>query len=401
MSISVNPQRLHVVDALRGFAIVAIMLLHNLEHFDVYFIPAGLPSWMVGLDKVIWDVTFFLFASKSYSIFALLFGLTFFIQLNNQVKKGNDFRSRFAWRMLLLLVFGIINTSFYQGDILSIYAVLGIFLIPVAKFSNKVVFVLALILFLQPIELVNLFHALQYPDIKLSNPDSWTYFGNMDTYIKGDSFMKTMNGNLTNGKLAVLTWNYENGRFFTILSLFMLGMLAGRKNIFSTSDKNLMLWKKVLIYSTVTLIPLLLIQYNTSNFTSSKAVLRSFDTLIASWSNFVFMLVLVSGFVLLFYTKAFNWILNKLSPMGKMSLSNYIIQSIIGSTLYYGFGLGLYQYTGATYSLFIGLFFATLLGIFSTYWMSNHKHGPLEYLWHKATWINSKKTSSYLKLYFK
>jgi len=66
-----------VVDALRGFAIVCIMLLHNLEHFDFYYFPSGLPAWMVSLDKGVWNTLFFLFASKAYAIFALLFGLTF------------------------------------------------------------------------------------------------------------------------------------------------------------------------------------------------------------------------------------------------------------------------------------------------------------------------------------
>lgn len=91
-----NTTRLHVVDALRGLALVSIMLLHNLEHFDVYFLPPNLPLWMVDLDKFIWDSLFFLFAGKSYAICALLFDLTFFIQTDNQNKRGNDFRARFA-----------------------------------------------------------------------------------------------------------------------------------------------------------------------------------------------------------------------------------------------------------------------------------------------------------------
>ena len=124
--------RLHVVDALRGFAIVSIMCLHNIEHFDFYYSPTNLPAWMLSLDKGIWDSLFFLFGGKSYAIFALLFGLTFFIQSSNQEKSGKGFRGRFAWRLVLLLVFGLINSAFYEGDILSIYAVIGFVLLPVA-----------------------------------------------------------------------------------------------------------------------------------------------------------------------------------------------------------------------------------------------------------------------------
>ena len=100
-----NGNRIQVVDAIRGFAIVSIMLLHNLEHFVVYFLPPNLPAWMVSLDKIIWDTSFFLFAGKSYAMFALLFGLTFFIQSDNQSKKGKDFRATFAWRLVILFFY--------------------------------------------------------------------------------------------------------------------------------------------------------------------------------------------------------------------------------------------------------------------------------------------------------
>src|SRR5574344_2173125 len=116
MLINQNSSRLYVVDALRGFAIISIMLIHNLEHFDYYFLPENLSPCMKALDKQVWDVLFFLFAGKSYAIFALLFGLTFFIQSDNQAKKGKDFRGRFAWRLVLLLVFALINSAFYEGD---------------------------------------------------------------------------------------------------------------------------------------------------------------------------------------------------------------------------------------------------------------------------------------------
>ena len=88
--------RLLVVDALRGFAIVSILLVHNLEHFDYLYFPKQLPQWMKAMDKIVWNTTFFLFSGKSYAIFALLFGLTFFIQSDNQAQKGKDFRGRFA-----------------------------------------------------------------------------------------------------------------------------------------------------------------------------------------------------------------------------------------------------------------------------------------------------------------
>jgi uncharacterized protein len=388
MSAPVN--RLHVVDALRGFAIVSIMLLHNIEHFDFYFTPEGLPAWMQTLDKGIWDTLFFLFGGKSYAIFALLFGLTFFIQSDNQAKKGKDFRGRFAWRLLLLLGFGILNSAFYQGDILTIYALVGFFLIPVAKLSNKAVFGIALFLMFQPFEWINVIAGIMHPETRMTDPVSWSYFGKMGEYVTGNSLIKTLAGNLTNGKTAVLLWTWENGRVFQTLSLFMLGMLAGRKALFKPTSENRTFWVKTLTISVIAFVPLFFIKNNLSAWIGNEAISRPLLTIETTWSNLSFMLVLVSGFVLLFRSGYFQKFLGLFAPIGRMSLSNYVIQSIIGSTIYYGFGFGLYKYTGATYSLLIGIVLAVLQGIFSKWWMSSHKQGPLETIWHKLTWIGTK-----------
>lgn len=381
-----SPNRLHVVDALRGFAIVSIMLLHNIEHFDFYYLPENLPAWLVTLDKGVWDTLFFLFGGKSYAIFALLFGLTYFIQTDNQQKKGNDFRGRFAWRLLLLLGFGIINSTFYMGDILFVYALLGFTLIPVTKLSNKTVFITALILMAQPVEIIKLIYGIIYSP-QLPDPASWVYYSKIGDYLSSDSMWTTLRGNLVNGKIAVLLWTWEYGRVFQTISLFMFGMLAGRYGIFGNSDSNAGFWKKVLLISIIAFIPLFYLKSNIMEWITTVAVNRPLELIIRSWANMAFMLILVSGFVLLFKQKAFHNKLNVLSAYGKMSMSNYILQSILGSFIYYGFGLGLYKYTGATYSLIIGLVLALIQGIFSTWWMKNHKQGPLESIWHKLTWI--------------
>lgn len=87
--------RIEVVDALRGFAVMEILLVHSLEHFIFPVYPASSPAWLSFLDKGVSTVVFSLFAGKAYAIFALLFGFTFYIQSNNQKKRGKDFGYRF------------------------------------------------------------------------------------------------------------------------------------------------------------------------------------------------------------------------------------------------------------------------------------------------------------------
>lgn len=242
---------------------------------------------------------------------------------------------------------------------------------------------------LQPAEWLHFFMSLNHPVVKLSDPVSWSYFGKMGEYIPGPSFINTVKGNLTNGKTGVLLWNWENGRVFQIYSLFLLGILAGRLSLFIRTEESQKFWYKSLMISGFLFIPLFFIKTMLPQWIDYESISRPLITIVSSWTNFSFMLVLVSGFVLLFRMERFNQMLQVFSPLGRMSLTNYIMQSIIGSFIYYGFGLGLYKYTGATHSLIIGLGLVILQIYFSKWWFSKYKLGPLESIWHRLTWLRS------------
>ncbi|MFV5686671.1 DUF418 domain-containing protein [Flavobacterium sp. GB2R13] len=115
---------------------------------------------------------------------------------------------------------------------------------------------------------------------------------------------------------------------------------------------------------------------------------ENFPACFASWSNVAFTLVLVSTFVLLYQKDSVNKVLVKLIPFGKMSLTNYIMQSMIGAFIYYRYGLGLFEYTGATCCLLIGFVLFIIQLSFCTWWLKTHKQGPLAHIWHKGTWIS-------------
>lgn len=139
------------MDALRGFALLAIVLLHNLEHYNIFYGSAPQPGWLEQLGSRTTELIYFLFAGKAYATFSLLFGFSFFIQMRNARRRGEDFRARFAWRMLLLVGFSQLHALFYNGDILLLYAVCGLILIPASSWSNRTVLVVATILMLQPL----------------------------------------------------------------------------------------------------------------------------------------------------------------------------------------------------------------------------------------------------------
>lgn len=379
--------RIEVVDALRGFAIMSIMLLHNLEHFDFYYLPPQLPEWMKALDARIFETIGFLFSGKSYAIFALLFGFTFYLMDKKQLDNGKDFRLRFLWRLFLLLIFGLLNTVFYQGDILNMYALMGLAILPVCRLKDKTVLIIAVILIIQPYFIGQFIYGLMNPDLLVKDPSWYKYFHLSSLTQGGDSFLEMVKGNFTNGKIAVYAWSWDKGRFFQAPALFMLGMLIGRKGLFIESDKSIKFWKTVLNISIVVSVFFLFFLDDIINLLIYDYARKYSGLVLDSWYNLSLMFVWVSGFILLFKKNFFHRILSKLVPFGRMSLTNYIMQSILGAFIYYGFSLGLYRYTGATYSLLIGIILFLLQLSFCKWWLKSHKQGPLEFLWHKGTWI--------------
>ena len=393
MNLTTKTNRIELVDALRGFAILCIVVLHNMERFEFNYSLQDLPLWVKDLDKKVMFSAYFLFGGKAYAIFALLFGFSFYVQNNNQQVQGKDYRLRFLWRMFLLLIFGFINTAFYQGDILTLYAIFGLILIPTCNLSSRTIFIIAIILMAQPVEIGRAIYALANPAFVPSPNLSNAYYKDITAYMLNGNFFDYVIGNVTLGKTASLLWSWENGRFMQAPALFLLGFLAGRKKLFVIDEVTLKFWKKVLIYSLIIFIPLFLLFTYLPDMFTRAAILNPLKVTILSWANFAFMLFLVAAFILLFQKSTYNKLLSHLVPFGKMGLTNYILQSMVGSTLYYKYGFSLYKYTGAFYCIFIGILLFYINLQFCKWWLKTHRQGPLEYMWYKATWFSFNKNN--------
>lgn len=386
-----SKERILAIDALRGFAVMGIILLHNIEHFNYYSFPKTDSPLLASLDKHLWDMLFFIFSGKAYAIFALLFGFTFYLQSRNCEKRGEDFRNRYMWRLVLLLGFGFINASFFPGEILVLYALLGFVLVSVRHLSDKTVFWIACFLMLQPLEWCKVIYALINPE---ANPQQMIYsLGDVYPQLGGSSWWEMVKVNFVTGQLASLNWAWCYGRVFQTASLFMLGMLIGRKGLFrmtdETHDRVMGFWQRVGIYA----LPSAVILYYLKDFIYSQIknpfLKASMETIWNSWYNLAFMLVMVSAFLILYWVNK-GKVQQILVPYGKMSLTDYITQSIIGSFIYYGYGLEMHLYCGTTLSLLIGIAFFLLQLAFAHWWFRHFKRGPLETVWHRLTWIGKK-----------
>ncbi|RHU28081.1 DUF418 domain-containing protein [Parabacteroides sp. TM07-1AC] len=385
--------RIEVVDALRGFAVLAIILVHNLEHFifPVYPDPASQPEWLNILDEGVFSIIFSLFAGKAYAIFSLLFGFTFYIQYTNQLRKGKDFGYRFLWRLLLLAGFATLNAAFFPaGDVLLLFCVVGLFLFLVRKWNDKAVLIAAVILLLQPVEWFHYIASLFNPEYTLPNLGVGAMYNEVAEYTKEGNFWNFIWGNVTLGQKASLFWAIGAGRFLQTAGLFMLGLLIGRKQLFVTSDNNTRFWVKALIISAILFCPLYQLKVMLYDNSDAVMIKQTVGVILDMWQKFAFTAVLVASFVLLYQKESFKKLTAGLRFYGKMSLTNYISQSILGAIIYFPFGLYLAPYCGYTVSLLIGFVLFLLQVSFCKWWLKGHKQGPLEGLWHKLTWINSK-----------
>lgn len=388
ISSTATTSRLNVVDSLRGFALLAIVLLHNIEHYNLYFLPENLPEWLKWLDHIAWDATFLTLSGNAYATFSLLFGFSFYVQLRNARARGCDFRMRFAWRMFLLAGFAMLHSLFYNGDILLLYAACGMLLIPASSWSNRTLIILSVLLMAQPYAWGKIIYALCNPEYIDTNNMFMPYAIAATNAGMHGNLADTLWSNLRDGIFYSNIWQVEAGRLSLTPALFMIGMVIGRKNLFICSQSSTMFWRKALLTAILAAIPLYLLRELVPPHIHNVTVKAFYNVAAGRIFNVASMTILVSVFVLCWFHagKGYRW-QQCLTPYGRMSLTNYISQSIIGVAIYYNCGLGLYRTTGATACLLIGFAIFALQLTFSRRWLASHRQGPLEWLWKRLTWL--------------
>lgn len=374
--------RVDAADILRGIAIGGIVMLHFIEHMNFYKFPA-----LSTLDRVVWDSMFFLCGGKMYAIFSLLFGLSFFIQHDNQAQKGKDFRLRFAWRMALLMGFGLLDLLFFNGDILTVYAVGGLLVLPLIRLSNKVLGWIALFLALQPIELLYLVWGAIDPSVQPLDLGSGNLFGALIEPQSHGTLWDVAVAGIQYGFRINFYWAIENGRMTQTLFLFLLGILMGRKRFLYLEGDNAQRWVRVMVASVLALFLILPVQQTLPRLVENACMSHSLQVMLTMWRNASMMLFIVCAVTWTFHCTMWGKRLIAIAPYGKMSLTNYLGQSVIGGFLFYGWGLGLFQYSGHTMSLLLGVCCVLLQYLFCRWWLRSHSRGPLEMLWKRLTWI--------------
>lgn len=370
--------RIEVADALRGIAVIGIILYHAVEHFNL---GSAHPSLSLPCDGTVFNILTVLLSGKMYGIFALLFGLSFFIMRDNQEQKGKDFSARFAWRMVLLFCFGVINMTFYNGDILTFYALLGLLMIPAGYLPTPWLWAVTIFLLIQPIEIYSLLSGW-HPDISAMGK----YYMTMGRAAIEGNFFECAGPSLRYGFLTSLLWFIWKGRITQTLGLFFLGILFGRRRLFYNEGNNLKIWRAVLAVSVV----LVAVGVIFGRAEEGSVDFGKLDALLHPMFNLAILMLIVSGVVLLWYKfEGFRKSLSHICFFGRMSLTNYLLSSVLGCFIFYGWGLGLNDVLGTTWSFLVGIGIVVFQILILRLWARKHQRGPLETIWRKLTWIGS------------
>ncbi len=379
-------QRVDIADVLRGIAVLGILALHCVEHFNFYVFPETSPGRLLAFcDKAIWEGLFFAFSGKAYAFFALLFGYTFFLQDEKARLQGRDFRFRFVWRLVLLFIFGNINAAFFPGEVLVMYSIVGLVLPLVARLSDRWVLAIAAIMLLQPDFIVALVRSFGGTDAPM--PDFVPYWqATMEGIGTGD-FLETLRTNLTDGQKYSLLWARDYGRMMQAPALMMIGMLIGRRGLFADTEQNIRFWIKAALVGLVCFFPLKGIAEMVPEYIPGAALADGLGNLLGAWYKLAFMVFMMGAIIVVFYRTRLRGALMRVTPIGRMSLTMYVAQSLLGSFVFFPWGLDLGRTLGSTASLGVAAVMFAILYTFALLWLRRHRQGPLEWVWRKATWI--------------
>lgn len=389
--------RILVVDALRGFALLGILLVHISMFFFAGYPPKPLQEvFNQGLvNQIVLGFSNIFVEGKFYTIFSFLFGLSFAIQLFRAKEKKGSFLSRYAWRLVILGVIGFVHQLVWRGDILMIYALLGFVLLLFTNASNKVVLVAGLLLIVNVPSLVqHVYENLRAPEKaaqqqgppKEMEAEAEKYY----QLVKQGSPQQIARANIKELK-GKADFQLGSGRIYITLGCFLLGLYAGRRRFFHALSEHRLFFKKLFRYSGFSVLGIIAVAGATffafhQNSNPPPAVMLLLMTLYyASTAALTFFYM--AGVTLLLQRQRWQGVLRSLAPVGRMGLTNYVLQSVMGTLIFYGYGLGLigklqtYQAMLLTIPLFL------LQVAYSQWWLARFQYGPLEWLWRSLTYL--------------
>jgi uncharacterized protein len=389
---SSGKQRVEVIDALRGFAILGILLANILSWSGIKFTSLEelkqLPSF--DLDLLVYHLNGVFVDTKFYTIFSLLFGIGFFLQFKKNRDNQAEFMPVYYRRLSFLMLFGLIHMFFWSGDILFIYAIVGFVFVQFRNKSNESILKIAAISFVIPlfVEMIMIYVApgFMVPEQKLALK---TYYDMTpqevtEPFLNG-SFWDVIQMNFHN-----LKWRWfdllPSGRFFKIFAFFLLGFYLMATNYFTEKAYSL---KRLAIY--------LIVGLSFTLLAKSDYVHGSMAHFASDWNNVLYKFLFSFGQVNLAFayisilTIAYKTSLGKqlmvgLKYVGRMSFSSYLSHTIFGIIIFYPFAFGYFGKLSLWQVEALAVVIYVIQVLLAKIWLKYFAFGPLEWLWRSLTY---------------
>jgi uncharacterized protein len=380
----------------RGFALFGVLLV-NMFNFGAYSIIWNEPG-----DELAFSAMRFFFETKSWRLFSFLFGLGFALQLLGAEERGSKFASIYLRRLIILFVIGAAHALIYDGDILMLFAELGLILVLFRKIPLKLLLVLSVcLLAVFPIGRVTT--SLLEPTQAALTAEYSVRLEEATAQIEEDrrthvyavgSMRDVMvdNAYLKNPLNRILGPESSLARF----AMFLLGLYVGRRRIFHDIPKHKQLIRRVfwwgfpigLVCMTGERILKATTGYEVFDEPQTTISLQFFGDVIFAYGSTILALGYAAGITLLAQHHRGRRLLAPLGAAGRMALTVYLSSSVMFGGLFYGFAFGNAFWLGpAAVTGYAVLFFAILIA-FCIWWTNRFRFGPMEWLWRALTYLN-------------
>jgi uncharacterized protein len=415
-------ERLLAVDALRGFALLGILAM-NMIHFAWPGVVYGNPlrgGGFEGADRALWYLNHLVFEGKMMTIFSMLFGAGLVLMDQRAAARGASVRGVYYRRVLWLLVIGLIHAYLiWSGDILVLYAECGLFLYLFRNRTPRTLIILgisALLLFV-PV-MLGFAAGLDYMKATAARVeaqqkagetpkpserrihDIWTEHLQKNFEPTTEQRAKDWDkdiavhrggyiGIVKHRALPMLVSQIMElifGVLFFAGGRMLLGMGLMKLEVFSASrSRRFYAWMVALGYGIG--LPLMI-------FDARQLIDHQFDMmhelhggmLYNAFGSIIVALGHVGAVMLIVQSGAIAWLMRRLAAVGRMALTNYLTHSLICTTLFYGYGFGLYGTISRTGLAAIVLAIWTSQLVISPIWLRHFRFGPAEWLWRSLTY---------------
>ena len=380
-------KRIKKLDALRGFALLGVCMANykELTLYAFYDVGHTINVKADMGDTIANFLLYFLVDGKFYTIFSVLFGIGFSIIIGNAMQRRANGMRFFYRRMLLLLGFGLAHLMLlWSGDILMLYAAMGMFLPLFWNCSENTILRWAVFFLCLPIVSSTIVYVFGL------NPCLWFFWqmdywqdrfgiGDWGEWLRDKQSYTDLLKFLIMGAFERMTEFISSDRYFKVLGLFLVGLWIGKKRIYAdiTAHRRLLTYTMKIGFAIGFPFALLHAYDGITGF----RLIPTLHTIIETFSIYPL------GWA---YMAAFALYVNRADSLfaypGKMALTCYISQSALAVLLFYGVGLGWGMQMSLPQVILTSIGIFLFQALFARLWLKLFAYGPLEWIWRMLTY---------------